>query len=141
MALPTMALLRLMMIFKSARAALSTPPHPPIPPQPQHRPATLTSTPPLRLVSTCEHLPTPVLEFLVESGFSALRAWRTHRGISTLSVHERTHINYPTLLALDRGDVELCEWTVEKIAKALRIEPSLLLMAQSFVTIERASHR
>ncbi|WLW63580.1 hypothetical protein RA224_09200 [Achromobacter aegrifaciens] len=55
------------------------------------------------------------------------------------SVQEFTGIHYPTLLALDSGDVKLCEWTVERIAKALHVEPSMLLIAERFAGVIRTN--
>ncbi|MFY0480019.1 hypothetical protein [Achromobacter marplatensis] len=45
----------------------------------------------------------------------------------------------PTLSALDRGDVELCEWTVELFSKALRVDAALLLAAQTLLAQTRAT--
>lgn len=53
------------------------------------------------------------------------------------SMQARTDICLPTLLALDRGDVGLCEWTVNLLAKALRVEPSLLLTADKLAAYHK----
>ncbi|MBB1596876.1 hypothetical protein [Achromobacter sp. UMC46] len=93
----------------------------------------LTSANSHRVRSSGSALPPPVLEMVTERHFSALRAWRTHRGLSLSSLQQRTHMLNPTLLALDRGDVELCQWTVELFAKALRVDAALLLATQTLL--------
>lgn len=54
-----------------------------------------------------------------------------------VSMQARTEICLPTLLALDRGDVELCEWTVDRLAKALRVESCLLLQADKLAACHK----
>lgn len=94
----------------------------------------LTSANSHRLRSSGTALPPPVLEMVAARHFSAVRAWRTHRGLSLSSLQQRTpHMLNPTLLALDRGDVELCEWTVELFAKALRVDAALLLATEALL--------
>lgn len=104
----------------------------PIPaaPQPMRQVAILTSTQPHPISHSDTSLPVAVMDLVVNRHCSAVRAWRTHRGMAVASLQERTNMRGPTLLALDRGDVELCEWTVELLARALRVEPSLLLKAE-----------
>lgn len=99
----------------------------------------LTSAKSHRLRTSGSALPPPVLAMVADRHFSAVRAWRTHRGLSLSSVQQRTHMLNPTLLALDRGDVELCEWTVELFAKALRVDAALLLAAETLLAQTRAA--
>ncbi|WMD20792.1 helix-turn-helix transcriptional regulator [Achromobacter seleniivolatilans] len=106
------------------------PPSTLVSPQPMRQVEVLTSTKSHCVTSSNLSLPFAVLDLLVTRHCSAVRAWRTHRGLAMASLQERTNMHSPTLSALDRGDVELCEWTVEILAKALRVDPSLLLKAE-----------
>lgn len=107
------------------------------PPLPVRHLEVLTSTTPQPSRGSSLSLPEPVQTLIVVRRFSAMRAWRTHRGLSMASMQARTDICLPTLLALDRGDVGLCEWTVNLLAKALRVEPSLLLTADKLAAYHK----
>lgn len=53
------------------------------------------------------------------------------------AIQHRTGMFIATLLALDSGDVALCEWTVERLAKALNLDASQLLKAESLARLNR----
>jgi len=106
-------------------------------PQPTRQLNVLTSETPHPWPRHREGLPGPVQALIEARGFSAMRAWRTHRGLSMASTQARTNLCLPTLLALDSGDVALCEWTVDLLAKALRVDPDLLLKAEMLAAAYR----
>lgn len=124
-----MSLLKSIMQFTFSHPARRAPPVP-LPAQPLRQPAVLTSTQSRCESLTDESLPVVVMDLLVNRQFSAVRAWRTYRGLTMTSLLERAKMRSPTLLALDRGEVDLCEWTVDILAQALRVEPGLLLKAE-----------
>lgn len=108
-----------------------------IPPQPTRRLNVLTSESPHPLPRHEIYLPEPVQALIDTHRVSAMRAWRTHRGLSMASTQARTNMRLPTLLALDSGEVALCEWTVGPLAKALRVGPDLLLKAEMLAAAYR----
>ncbi len=63
-------------------------------------------------------------------GLSPVRAWRAHRGLSTVTLMKLSRMSAPSVSAIDQGEIDLCEWTVEAMAKALEITPIQLLQAQ-----------
>ncbi|MFD4840389.1 helix-turn-helix domain-containing protein [Achromobacter sp. NPDC058515] len=106
----------------------------PIPPR---RTAALTSSFAHPIRNRDQALPEPVQTLIVHRHISAFRAWRTHQGLSMRAVQQRTRMPIATLMALDGGEVALCEWTVEPLAKALGLDASQLLKAELLARLNR----
>lgn len=112
-------------------------PRPAAHPVPPRQPAPLTCAYAQTIRNPDRALPEPVKTLIVDHHSSAFRAWRTHQGLSMRAIQHRTGMFIATLLALDSGDVALCEWTVERLAKALNLDASQLLKAESLARLNR----
>lgn len=80
-------------------------------------------------------IPLEVKRSIAELGMGALRAWRTHRGQSLETLQRRSGLPWATLASLDRGEVALCEWTVDVLADSMEISPRYLLRAEQLAAI------
>lgn len=75
-----------------------------------------------RLVRQAEMGPTiphEVVELTVESGFSPIRAWREHLGLTQNQVARRMGISQPTYARHERPEAKLRASTLKKVADAM----------------------
>lgn len=95
-----------------------------------HEAPGLTTEPSATLPPVGHPLPAQIRIDIAAGHHSAVRAWRSHRGLSWHDVASDSNLNASTLRAIDCGFVDLCEWTVAPIARALGVDAGQLLLAQ-----------